>query len=103
MTRERMIRTAVEMIFKNTLAHKVILFGSALGNEFDSHSDLDFVVLFEEMADRKTGEKWLYRNASLFPTQVDFICVTRVDFQKKAAIGGVLQIALEDGRPFDRP
>ncbi|MFZ4404934.1 MAG: hypothetical protein ACOYOK_12595 [Pseudobdellovibrionaceae bacterium] len=98
--KEIWIQQSIKLIYDLALPCKVILIGSALGEDFDTHSDLDFVVLFASAEKLKLGQSILYRNTSSFPTLVDFICVTEDYFEIKSKIGGVLQIAAEEGRCF---
>lgn len=96
------IHCSVSLIFEHSASEQVILFGSALGKDFNGFSDLDFVVVFADERELKEGQRSLYSKTPLFPCPVDLVCVTRADFQRRSRIGGVLFIAREDGRVFER-
>lgn len=96
------IHRAVSLIFEHSASKEAILFGSALGSRFNGLSDLDFVVVFADEKELKEGQRSLYSKTPLFPCPVDLVCVTREDFDRRSQIGGVLFIAREDGRVFER-
>jgi len=77
---------------------KIYLFGSALGENFDDFSDLDFLLVFQTKEQAVRSRQLLYRQSHAFSHPVDFICVDNETFEQKAEIGGVYLIAKQDGR-----
>lgn len=101
--KEAWIQEAVDRIFKASESTRAILFGSALGAQFDDQSDLDFVVLFEDERRVREGSSVLHRQLKDFPCQVDLVCVTEAEFAVQSKIGGVLFVARAEGREFKSP
>jgi len=100
---EDLIRICVQKVFDLSSAQEVIVFGSFVYKATHSHSDLDLVVIFEGVEELKVGQRLLFKNAHSFPIEVDFVCTERSTFEVQSKIGGVLMVALEDGRKFLRP
>ena len=82
---------------------RVIVFGSALSDQFDDHSDLDFVVILDAPEDVKRPRQALYRNGLLETRSCDFLCVDEAAFTRKSEFGGVYYVAATEGRSvFER-
>ena len=76
---------------------RVILFGSAVTGDFDSWSDLDFVVVLDDEANVSEIRKRLYRLRLQTDRDLEFICVTQSRFLKMKDLGGVLFVAAHEG------
>jgi predicted nucleotidyltransferase len=62
---------------------KVILFGSYARGEADAGSDLDFLVVEQEIPDPVNEYLKLHRAASGFGAGVDILLLTESEFEKK--------------------
>lgn len=77
---------------------EIILFGSAARNKMTDGSDLDLVLIFSTEDQVLSARRQLYglRKPPLVPC--DLILVDRSLFDARAAIGGVLMVAKDEGR-----
>jgi predicted nucleotidyltransferase len=75
-------RDAVERLCRQFLVHRLELFGSAVGEEFDPEtSDLDFLVDFEELKPNEYADTYfglLEGLRKLFNRDVDLVMVSAV-------------------------
>lgn len=74
------------------------LFGSAARHEMTEFSDLDFLVLFEGREElRQARTNGIFKLSSCIGWPVDLIVMLYDTFAEKSQIGGVCQIAKEEG------
>lgn len=95
---ESLVNTFLSVIVEQTSPLKVYLFGSAVTGCFDSASDLDFLVVYEDKDKAKLASKQLYRTRPIPSQPTDYICVDRKSFDNKSTIGGVCYVAANEGK-----
>ena len=95
---DTLVSKALAVIRANTDPLIIYLFGSALGDNFDDSSDLDFLLVFRTKQEAASSRKLLYRQGHLFDRGVDFVFVDRISFESKSELGGVCFIAKQEGR-----
>jgi len=85
---------------KNTVRpRKIILFGSAVRQEMDRDSDLDFLIVMPEGAHRRNTAKKVYRALRGLDVSKDIIVVTEKDVaEHKDNPSLVLHPAMAEGR-----
>lgn len=76
---------------------RVILFGSFATDTATSGSDIDLVVTFATEAERRAAPAAFTKRRPKINWALDIIWILDADFTRKAAVGGVCQIAEEDG------
>ena len=96
--KEALIQDTVQKILKVTKPNKLILFGSAVDGKFDSYSDFDFVLIYENRGSVRAEQKKVNSIKAELLVESDFLCVDEETFNSKSKIGGVFLIAAEDGR-----
>lgn len=75
------------------------LFGSASDGRMTDQSDYDLVLVFSSDEDRKKGKRGFAQARVQLPRRpFDVIWLTEEEFEKKKSGGGVVTIAIEDGR-----
>ncbi len=76
----------------------LILFGSAVNGRFKEGSDLDFLIVFNDLDSMKLGRKKIRALGKLHSdTPVDLVFVSKKLFDEKKDIGGICFIAHHDG------
>jgi len=99
---EQLVNKALEWILSALSVIKpvkIILIGSALGEQFDDWSDLDFVIVFKTKEDARAGRKALYGHRRPMPDRsIECLCVDEATFNEKSKIGGIYFIAAEQGK-----
>lgn len=89
----------VRRIIKSAQPEKIILFGSAVRGEMDSHSDLDLLVIVQPGTHRRQTAQTIYRNMIGVGHPVDVIVVTPEDIRRFGRANGlVLEPALREGK-----
>ena len=78
------------------LAH-LYLIGSAQRMEMTDASDLDFVAVFSSIEDMVKAKEQFYGTPRPVEWPCDILWYLEPDFKRRAAIGGVCMIALQDG------
>ncbi|MCX6132050.1 MAG: nucleotidyltransferase domain-containing protein [Proteobacteria bacterium] len=76
---------------------KILLFGSAARNEMTDASDLDVIVIVKEPQEIKAVQSSLNQLSRLMDWPVDCLVIDQARFDRKVALGGVYQIAKEEG------
>jgi uncharacterized protein len=69
---------------------KVILIGSYARGNATSESDLDFLVLQKNFADKSSEHRRLIAKVQTLATKVDLILMRESDFEWKSLVGGTL-------------
>jgi predicted nucleotidyltransferase len=91
---ERLYAQIISLVTPN----QVILFGSASRGEMTDASDLDIVVIVQDISEVKSTQKSLNQLSRLLQWPVDCLVVDMETFNRKSAIGGVYFVAKEEGR-----
>lgn len=78
---------------------RIVLFGSRARGEFHPDSDVDLLVVFETVTDKRAAAidiRWVLRD---LPVGKDVIVTTPDEIQRRGSlIGSVLRPALRDGK-----
>ena len=94
----KLAKIVAERIRSVVKLESIYLFGSAADGTFHDHSDLDFLIVFANEEVLRAGRKAIH----LIPRiaegwAVDYVFVTKEQFNQKRLIGGVCFIAFHDG------
>ncbi len=76
----------------------LFLFGSAAEGKATDQSDFDFLAVMQDVASLAKGRAELGLMRPLSSSPVDIVWVTKNDFIRNRAVGGVCLIAWEDGK-----
>ncbi|MBI5803891.1 nucleotidyltransferase domain-containing protein [Candidatus Pacearchaeota archaeon] len=92
------LRTFLEKAKKVTNIKKTILFGSQATGKSKENSDVDIIIISEDFKDKvsykRSPEFYLMWD---YPQDIDIICLTPEEFEKKKKQIGVIKQAVEDG------
>lgn len=77
---------------------KIILLGSALGNQFDDCSDIDLVLIFKSKEDAREARKRLYTSMRPVQRPVECLCVDAEKFNEMSNVGGIYWVAKKEGK-----
>lgn len=75
---------------------EIYLFGSALTNKFSEDSDIDLMLIFDDMKSVQKAYKQLSQT-QLSQWPVELVYKTKEDFYKRAHIGGVCFDVFHEG------
>ena len=105
MTTETVIETMVERIVGRFQPARVLLFGSHARGTADAWSDVDLLVVMEEVADKRQAAVEMRRALSDLPVSKDIVVTTPEEIARRGKIvGGVLRAALRDAKVvYERP
>ena len=105
MTTETVIETMVERIVARFQPARVLLFGSHARGTADAWSDVDLLVVMEEVADKRQAAVEMRRALSDLPVSKDIVVTTPEEIARRGKIvGGVLRAALRDAKVvYERP
>ncbi|MGB3572137.1 MAG: nucleotidyltransferase domain-containing protein [Phormidesmis sp.] len=93
------IREAVERITKTFAPEKIILFGSHAKDNATSESDIDLLVIFQEVSDARAQAISIRRLLVDFPIGKDIVVASQRDIAEYGhLIGTVLHPALKEGK-----
>jgi predicted nucleotidyltransferase len=96
------IDSYVDQVLQFTLARcnpeLVILFGSAVSGRFDQMSDIDLLLVFSDISESTKARRNLYSGRPLQSHSVDFVCMSRIDYDRKKDCGGIAFVAKNEGR-----
>lgn len=93
------IQSAVERIVASAHPVRVVLFGSYARGTADDGSDVDFLVIKQEVADRGREMLDLYRAIGFIGAGVDVLVCSMLEAKRRGQIPGtVIHHALRDGR-----
>ncbi len=93
------IREMVERILGVSNPNRIILFGSAVRGEVSGDSDIDLLVVMNEIEDRQGEYVRIRRSLSDLPYAFDIILVSEEWFeQSKNVVGGISYPAHHHGR-----
>ncbi|MEM8505547.1 MAG: nucleotidyltransferase domain-containing protein [Cyanobacteria bacterium P01_D01_bin.1] len=93
------IRTAAERISEKFDPEKIILFGSYAKGTATVHSDIDLLVVFKDVDDKRERAIAIQRLLTDSPISEDIIVATEQDIEKyKYSVSSVLRFATEEGK-----
>ena len=104
MTTDTVIETMVDRIVARFQPARVLLFGSHARGTADRWSDVDLLVVMEEVPDKRRAAVEIRRELSDLPVSIDIIVTTPEEIVRRGKIiGTVLRSALRDGKVvYDR-
>lgn len=89
----------VERIVQRFDPVKVVLFGSLAEGSEDRDSDIDLLVVLDEVHDKRAAMLELHRATDDFPTPIDLIPTDPYEIERRGdLVGTVLRPALRTGR-----
>ena len=105
MTTETVIETMVERIVARFQPARVLLFGSHARGTADRWSDVDLLVVMEEVADKRRAAVEMRRALSDLPVSKDIVVTTPEEIARRGkVIGSLLRAALRDAKVmYERP
>ena len=105
MTTETVIDTMVERIVARFQPARVLLFGSHARGTADAWSDVDLLVVMEEVADKRRAAVEMRRALSDLPVSKDIVVTTPEEIARRGkVIGSLLRAALRDAKViYERP
>ena len=105
MTTETVIETMVERIVARFQPARVLLFGSHARGTADAWSDVDLLVVMEEVADKRRAAVEMRRALSDLPVSKDIVVTTPEEIARRGkVVGSVLRAALRDAKViYERP
>ncbi|PZO15125.1 MAG: hypothetical protein DCF25_13960 [Leptolyngbya foveolarum] len=93
------IREATERIVEKFQPKKLILFGSHATGTATIHSDIDLLVVFETIENKRKRISDIRKLLSDFPIAKDIIVATPEDIEKYSQLlGTVIRPAIQEGR-----
>ena len=99
MTTDTVIETMVERITARFQPARILLFGSRARGTANRWSDVDLLVVMEEVADKRQAAVEMRRALSDLPVSKDIIVTTPEEIARRGQIvGTVLRAALRDGK-----
>lgn len=75
----------------------ILLFGSAARKELTDQSDIDLLIVMPDASSLNPARKQVARIRGQFGVPVDLVWMSADEFHRRAAIGGVAQVASEEG------
>ncbi len=94
-----LIKVATERIIERFQPEKVILFGSQARGEATQHSDVDLLIVFQEVSNNHEQAVAIRRVLSDLSISKDIVVTTQRDIDKYGhLIGTVLRPALKEGK-----
>ena len=99
MTTETVIETMVERIVARFQPARILLFGSRARGTANRWSDVDLLVVMEEVTDKRRAAVEMGRVLSDLPVSKDIIVTTPEEIARRGhLVGTVLRAALRDGK-----
>ena len=105
MTTEPIVATMVDRIAARFQPARILLFGSRARGTANRWSDVDLLVVMEEVADKRQAAVEMRRALSDLPVSKDIVVTTPEEIARRGKIvGGVLRAALRDAKVvYERP
>lgn len=98
-TPQEIIKMTVERIVQQFDPIRIILFGSHARGEARPDSDVDLLVVMQEVADKRQTTIEIRRALSGLPISKDIVVATPAEIAERGdVIGGVLRPALREGK-----
>jgi predicted nucleotidyltransferase len=89
----------VRRIVEAASPYKIVLFGSYARNEADPESDVDLLILFRELRDRREMTSRLYRSLAGSALPKDIVIATAAEFERyKEVANCIFWVAARYGR-----
>ena len=99
MTEETVVDTMVDRIVARFQPARILLFGSRARGAGNRWSDVDLLVVMEEVADKRRAAVEMRRTLSDLPVSKDIIVTTPEEIARRGHIvGTVLRAALREGK-----
>ena len=99
MTEEAIVDTMVDRIVARFQPARILLFGSRARGTDSRWSDVDLLVVMEEVADKRRAAVEMRRTLSDLPVSKDIIVTTPEEIARRGHIvGTVLRAALREGK-----
>ncbi|MCY4117633.1 MAG: nucleotidyltransferase domain-containing protein [Caldilineaceae bacterium] len=99
MTEETVVDTMVDRIVARFQPARILLFGSRARGTDSRWSDVDLLVVMEEVADKRRAAVEMRRTLSDLPVSKDIIVTTPEEIARRGHIvGTVLRAALREGK-----
>ncbi len=93
------IREATERIVEKFQPKKLILFGSHATGTATVHSDIDLLVVFETVENKRKQRSDIHKVLSDFPISKDVIVATEAEVEKYSQmLGNVIRPAINEGK-----
>lgn len=94
----RIAKSFAQKVRKKYAPARVILFGSRARGDHLKRSDFDFLIISPKFA----KQPFIYRSSALYDfwtssVDVEPLCYTPDEFQRKKKLNGIVQEALKDG------
>ncbi len=105
MTNEAVVDTMVERIVERFQPARILLFGSRARGSANRWSDVDLLVVMEEVTDKRYTAVEMGRVLSDLPVSKDIIVTTPEEIARRGhLVGSVIRAALRDGKVvYERP
>lgn len=105
MTTEPIVATMVERIVARFQPSRILLFGSRARGTANRWSDVDLLVVMEEVTDKRRSAVEMGRVLSDLPVSKDVIVTTPEEIARRGhLVGSILRAALRDGEVvYERP
>jgi predicted nucleotidyltransferase len=78
--------------------YAIYVFGSAAEDSMSDQSDIDLLIILTSPLEINPARKAIAKIRPFSEFPLDLVWMTRDDFVRKSAIGGLAQIVAEDGR-----
>lgn len=104
MTTETIVDTMVNRIVARFEPSRILLFGSRARGTDNRWSDVDLLVVMEEVTDKRRAAVEMRRTLSDLPVSKDIIVTTPEEIARRGhLVGSVLRAALREGKVvYDR-
>ncbi len=104
MTTETIVDTMVNRIVARFQPSRILLFGSRARGTDNRWSDVDLLVVMEEVTDKRRAAVEMRRTLSDLPVSKDIIVTTPEEIARRGhLVGSVLRAALREGKVvYDR-
>lgn len=105
MTTDTVIDTMVDRIVGRFQPARVLLFGSHARGTADRWSDVDLLVVMEEVPDKRRAAVEMRRELSDLPVSKDIVVTTPDEIARRGkVVGSLLRAALRDAKiMYERP
>ena len=105
MTTEPIVSTMVDRIVARFQPSRILLFGSRARGTANRWSDVDLLVVMEEVTDKRRSAVEMGRVLSDLPVSKDIIVTTPEEIARRGhLVGSVLRAAIRDGKiVYERP
>jgi predicted nucleotidyltransferase len=95
----KIISTMTERIVRDFDPLQIILFGSQARGDAHAHSDVDLLVVFSELVDKRKTAVDIRRALSDLPVSKDILVATPEELaRQRNQVGSVLRYAQQEGR-----